>query len=52
MGSFHLIVHPIWSMITFGKHIFDPFLLPKRPLFKAFWDFAWAKMRPHGLKTG
>ena len=25
-GSFHLFVHPQWSRIIFGKHIFDPFL--------------------------
>ena len=38
------------------KRVFDPFfthfLLPKRPLFKAFWDFPWAKTRPNGLKMG
>ena len=34
------------------KRVFDPFLVPKRPLFKAFWDFPWAKTRHHGLKTG
>ena len=26
------------------KHIFDPFLVPKRPIFKAFCDFGGAKM--------
>ena len=31
---------------------FEPFLVPKRPVFKAYWDFAWAKMRHHGHKTG
>ena len=33
---------------------FDPFLTivgPKRPIFKAFWDFPWPKTRHHGLKT-
>ena len=30
--------------------IFDPFLVPKRPIFKAFWDFPWPKTRHHGLK--
>ena len=56
MGSFHLFVHPKRSRITFGKHILDPFLdpffVPKRPIFKAFWDFPWAKTGHHGLKTG
>ena len=40
------------------KHIFDPFfcpknnpfLVPKQPIFKAFWDFTNAKMGHHGLK--
>ena len=27
MGSFHLLGHPKWSRIIFGKHIFDPFLI-------------------------
>ena len=30
---------------------FDPFLVLKRPIFKAFWDFAWSKTRHNGLKT-
>ena len=34
------------------KGIFDAFLVPKRPIFKSVWDFPWAKMRHHGLKTG
>ena len=33
-----------------GKHLFDPFLVPKRPIFKAFWDFLWAKTHHHGSK--
>ena len=45
-----------WSKIHFGKWrfspVFDPFLVPKRPIFKAFWDFPWAKTRPNGLTTG
>ena len=36
---------------TFLTH-FDPFLVPKWPIFKAFWDFPWAKTRRHGLKMG
>ena len=32
--------------------IFDPFLVPKRPIFKAFWDFPWANEPHHGLKIG
>ena len=32
--------------------IFDPFLDLKRPLFKAFCDFPWAKTCHHELKTG
>ena len=36
------------------KCIFGPFLtqflVPKRPIFKAFWDFPWPKTRHHGLE--
>ena len=32
--------------------IFDPFLVLKRPIFKAFSDFPWPLTRHHGLKTG
>ena len=31
--------------------IFDALLVPKRPIFKVFWDFPWPKTRHHGLKT-
>ena len=38
MGSFHPFVHPKWSRMRFGKMrfqpIFDPFLVPKQPIFK------------------
>ena len=33
------------------KHIFDPFLVPKQPIFKAVWDFTRAKTGHHELKT-
>ena len=43
----HLFVHPKLSSITFGKMrfrpIFDPFLVPKWPICKAFGRFPWAK---------
>ena len=32
--------------------IFDPFLVPKWPIFKAFWEFPGAKTRRHGVKMG
>ena len=55
MGSFHLFRHPKWSWIIFGKMhfgpIFDPFFVPKQPIFKAFWDFRRAKTGHHELKT-
>ena len=55
MGPNHLFEHPEWSTITFGKTrfspIFDPFLVPKRPIFKAFWDFSWPITHHHWLKT-
>ena len=51
----HLFEHHKWSRITFGKPrfspIFDALLVPKRPIFKVFWDFPWPKTRHHGLKT-
>ena len=31
--------------------IFDPFLVPKQPIFKAFWDFGETKLGHHHLKT-
>ena len=31
---------------------FSPNLVPKRPVFKAFWEFPWPKSRHQGLKTG
>ena len=55
MGSFHLFRHPKWSRIIFGKThfcpIFDPFFVPKKTIFKAFWDFRRAKTGHHKLKT-
>ena len=43
MGTINLFEHFKWSGITFGRMcfgpIFNPFLAPKRPIFKAFWDF-------------
>ena len=51
MGSFHPLVHPKWSRMRFGKMRFDPFLVPKQPIFKAFWDFWRTKMGHHKLKT-
>ena len=54
-GLNHFFEHPEWSRISFGKMrfstIFDPFLVPKRPLFKVFRVFPWPKTRHHGLKT-
>ena len=41
--SFHLFEHPKWSKITFAKTcflpIFDPFVVPKRPIFRHFGIF-------------
>ena len=31
---------------------FHPFLVAKWPIFKAFWDFPWAKTPRHGLQMG
>ena len=54
MGSFHPLVHPKWTTMIFGKMrfrpSFDPFLVPKEPIFKAFWDFRMTKMGHHKLK--
>ena len=52
MGSFHPFVHPKWSKMRFGKmRFFDRFLVPKQPIFKAFWNFLRTKMGHHKLKT-
>ena len=56
MGSFHSLVHPKWSTISFGethlRYILGAFLVPKQPIVKAFWDFPLANTRHNGLKTG
>ena len=48
--------HPKWSGIIFGKGrfwlIFEPFFVPKRPIFKAFWGFLWRNTRHQGLEMG
>ena len=53
MGSFHLFVHPNWATITFGKTCFcptfDPFSVPKRPMFKAFGESPRAENGPKTL---
>ena len=55
-GQKNLSGHPKWAKITFRKTrfspIFEPFLVPKRPIFKAFLYVPWPKTRHHGLKTG
>ena len=33
------------------KPIFDPFFVPKQPIFKAFWEFTRAKTGHNELKT-
>ena len=33
------------------KCVLDPFLVPKQPVFKAFWDFRRTKMGHHKHKT-
>ena len=43
-----MVYHHFWKS-TFWTH-FDPFLLPKQPIFKAFWDFRRAKMGHQELK--
>ena len=55
-GSFHLFVHPKCCRMILGKThfwpIFDPFLVAKQPIFKAFCDLGGAKMACNGLKMG
>ena len=54
MGSFHLCA-PQMVYDRFWKNsfliFFDPFLVLKQPIFKAFWDFRRAKTHHHKLKT-
>ena len=38
-----------------GKRVFDAFSsvsVPKKPIFKAFWDLPWANLRHHRLTMG
>ena len=55
-AQFQFFVHSKWSKIIFGKThfrpIFDLYLVPKQPIFKALWDFWRAKTGNHRLKTG
>ena len=50
MGTFHLLGTPNAPGSFFGKcnidPFFDSFLVPKHPIFKAFWDFRGAKGPP------
>ena len=54
IGSFHFFVHPKRSTIPLGKThlrpIFDPFLVPKWPLLKAFRIFRGPKRVTTGSK--
>ena len=56
MGGIVSFDHPKWSKINFGKahfgHIFDAFLVPKRPIFKAFGTLEGPKKAQSGLKMG
>ena len=53
-GSFHLFLRCKWSRVIFRKTylspIFDAFLVPKQPNYKAFCDFGGAKMASNGFK--
>ena len=40
-----------WRKRVFDPFV-DPFLVPKWPIFQAFWGFPWAKTRHRGLKAG
>ena len=55
-GLIPLVCAPQWSRIIVGKThfwpIFDLFLVPKQPIFRAFRDFGGAKMACQGLKKG
>ena len=54
-GHFTCLGTPNGLGSFFGKAyfspIFDPFLVSKQPIFKAFWDFRRAKTGHHELKT-
>ena len=56
MGSKDLLEHHKWSRITFGKKhfrpIFDPVLVLKRPIFKAFWGSPWPESVPPRAHKG
>ena len=42
---------PDCLVIILQKQVFDPLLVPKKPIFKSFWEFWRVKTRHHGLKT-
>ena len=51
VGSFHLSLHPKWSWVILGKHVFDPFLtyfqFQKWPIFRHFGIFGVPIGPPH-----
>ena len=56
IGSFHPFVHPKWSRMSFEKMrfgpIFDPFLVPKQRIFKAFWELPEDQNGPPQAQNG
>ena len=54
MSCIHPFGHHNWSGIMFGKPwfwpAFEPFVVPKRPIFKALSALRMAKIAQHGLK--
>ena len=54
-GFIPFVCHRKWSKIVFSKMqfwpIFDPLLVPKRPVVRVFWVCRRAKMGHHVLKA-
>ena len=56
MSCIHPFGHHNWNRIIFGKlqfwPIFEPFVVPKWPIFKALSALRGAKIAQHGLRMG
>ena len=56
MSCIHPFGHHNWTRIIFGKSwfqpVFEPFVVPKWPIFKALSALRGAEIAQHGLKMG
>ena len=52
MGSFHPLVHPKWSRMTFGKMRFSPIFGPKTAHFQGYVGFSEDQNGPPQAQNG